>query len=83
MLKHEFEKRLGREITLREWDQIENIYMLYPAINGNDEKQAYVLMFKTFGMRIFNDMGTRVREIEATMRDKKVVEDRLRFLGVE
>jgi len=82
LLKSEFEGRLGYEIAQEDWERIEYTYMLYPCVNGNDEKQAYVLMFKSFGMRIFEDMGKRVREIDFINLKIKEYEKRLDELGV-
>lgn len=83
MMKHEFEKLVGKEVTTKEYDIIETVYVNYPGIHHTHGKEQVAELYKVFGLRIFEDMlprAKRVYELEIRIRDK---ENQLRDLRGE
>lgn len=65
MMKSEFEKMIEKQITSENYEVIEAVYMDYPAENSNGlSKKDVVILYNTFGMRIFKDMLNRAREVK-------------------
>ena len=64
MMKHEFETLVESKVTNEEYEIIETVYMDYPDNVGAAHKQLYATLYKTFGMRIFNDMYPRAKQVQ-------------------
>ena len=69
MMKHEFEKlaNISIQLTQGEYEVIETVYSYYPGIHHVKGKEQVANLYKTFGLRIFEDMLKRaetVRDIE-------------------
>ena len=50
MMKHEFEERVGVEISDREYELIETVYTWHPAISEAGGKDQIATLYKTGGM---------------------------------
>lgn len=61
MMKHEFEKLIGKEVSQEVYDKVETVYMNYPGIS---DKQQIVDLYKQFGMVIITDLLPRAKEIQ-------------------
>lgn len=59
MQKTEFEKRIGKAVTNREYEVIEEVYMWHPAISKVCGEEDVAELYKCFGMTIFYDMLPR------------------------
>ena len=53
MMKHEFEERVGVEISDREEELIETVYTCHPAISEAGGKDQIATLYKTGGMGVF------------------------------
>ena len=74
MMKHEFEKLIGKEVTTKEYDIIETVYVNYPGIHHTNGKKQVAELYKVFGLRIFEDMlprAKKVYELEIQIRTKE------------
>lgn len=61
MMKHEFEQRIGREISNEDYEKVQTVYTYYPAKGLDKDKVAE--MYRIFGMRIFEDMLPRAKKV--------------------
>lgn len=67
MMKCEFEKRIGGEISQEDYQVIETVYCCYPTRTGViGDKDFYVNLYKTLGMRVFRDMYPLAKQIADT-----------------
>ena len=74
MMKHEFENLVGKEVTTKEYDIIETVYVNYPGIHHTTGKEQVAELYKVFGLRIFEDMlprAEKVNELEIQIRTKE------------
>ena len=56
MMKHEFEERIGREVTEKEYKVIEQVYTWHPAIDNCKGKEQIAAIFLAGGMAVIQDM---------------------------
>ena len=56
MMKHEFEERVGVEISDREYELIETVYTWHPAISEVGGKDQIATLYKTGGMPLIKSM---------------------------
>lgn len=80
MTKQEFEKRLGKTVNDRDYAKIEEVYATHPSISETEGKDQIAYLYKTFGMRIIEDMlptARKAREIEGGMRSARMQLGRL------
>ena len=56
MLKYEFEKLYGAEVSAEDYKLIEHIYMYHPLIPEVDGKRKIVEIYKVGGMMLMRDM---------------------------
>lgn len=78
MMKHEFEERIGKQISSEEYSEIiEPVYMHYPEDEACN-KDTYARLYLEFGIRIFEDMLPRAKQViefENKIREaKKLIE---------
>lgn len=85
MMRQEFEKLVGQEVTDNEWATVHAVYQWYPTIKDVGGKGQVAQLFKAHGMLIFHDMLPRtlrlarldskriqlLREVELLDRDIK------------
>lgn len=77
MMRHEFEQRIGGEISQEDYEVIETVYIYYPTQTGVvGDKDFYAGLYKTLGMRAFRDMYPLARQIAD-------IEDEIRTLQVQ
>ncbi|MCL6559884.1 MAG: hypothetical protein K6U74_14045 [Firmicutes bacterium] len=60
MMKHEFEEIIGGKVTDAEWEKIEMVHMWYEE---GASKSDIIALYKTFGIKIFNDCYPRAKMI--------------------
>ena len=56
MMKHEFEERVGGEISDRNYKIIETVYTWHPAINEVGGKDQIATLYETGGMPLIKSM---------------------------
>lgn len=56
MMKHEFEERIGAEISDREYELIETVYTWHPAISEAGGKDQIATLYKTGGTSLIKSM---------------------------
>lgn len=61
MMKHEFEQRIGCEVSIDDYQKIETVYAFYPS-RQQLTKDKVAEMYQTFGMRIFDDLLPRAQK---------------------
>ena len=61
MMKNEFEKIVGHEVSQEEYDVIETVYMSYP---GELQKDTVAKMYNESGYILFRDLYKRAAEIK-------------------
>ena len=56
MMKHEFEERVGGEISDQNYEIIETVYTWHPAINEVGGKDQIATLYETGGMPLIKSM---------------------------
>lgn len=56
MMKHEFEERVGGEISDQNYEIIETVYTWHPAINEVGGKDQIATLYETGGMSLIKSM---------------------------
>jgi hypothetical protein len=75
MTKQEFEQRLGWAVSENEYRKIETVYTFHPSISETAGKDQITYLYKTFGMRIIEDMlptATNASALQDKIRDAKI-----------
>lgn len=68
MLKSEFETMTDiKEISDRDYEAVENVYMYHPAIDDIKGKEQIVYLYKEFGMTVIKDMEKRALQYKRTI----------------
>ena len=68
MLKSEFETMTdSEEISNRDYEAVENVYMYHPAIDDIKGKEQIVYLYKEFGMTVIKDMEKRAIQYKYTI----------------
>lgn len=68
MLKSEFETMTDiEEISDKDYEAIENVYMYHPAIDDIKGKEQIVYLYKEFGMTVIKDMQKRASQYKYTI----------------
>lgn len=82
-MKQEFERIAGISIPLdqSEYEVIETVYVYYPGIHHVKGKEQVAELYKTFGMRIFEDMLKRAETIESIQ--NKIFEHKQKIADLE
>ena len=71
MMRHEFEKLVGQDVTDNEWPTVHLVYQWYPTIKDVGGKGQVAQLFKVHGMLIFHDMLPRALRL-AELDSKRV-----------
>jgi hypothetical protein len=80
MMKHEFENLVGKKVTPEEYDIIETVYVNYPCIHHTTGKKQVAELYKTFGIRIFEDMLPRAKKVYELVIQIRTKESQLKDL---
>ena len=56
MMKHEFEERIGTEVSNCDYAIIETVYTWHPSISEVDGKEQITALYKTGGMALIKSM---------------------------
>ena len=64
MMKHEFEKKLGKPVTRKEYKDIEFVYTFHPSVSNAEGKKQIVELYKIGGMRLIKDMMPTARKAQ-------------------
>ena len=75
MTRQEFEQRLGWSVSENEYRNIETVYTFHPSISETAGKDQITYLYKTFGMRIIEDMlptAEQSKVLEEQIRDSKI-----------
>lgn len=64
MMKHEFEKKLGKPVTRKEYKDIEFVYTFHPSVSNTEGKKQIVELYKIGGMRLIKDMMPTARKAQ-------------------
>lgn len=65
MMQHEFEDRIGAELTPEEYKIVERVYTWHPAIPNVGGKDKLAEIYKLGGMELIEDMDIRAIHLEA------------------
>ena len=71
MLKREFEERIGREVSDKDYDIIDFVYTFHPCISDTDGKAQVVAMYLACGIAPFRCMmkeAQKAKELEEAIR---------------
>lgn len=89
MTKQEFEERVTRPVSEKEYKIVEKVYTWHPSISETDGKNQMVMLFETFGMDFIRGMEEAAdwmmnldkeeREIRAKLKE---VEKRKRMVAM-
>ena len=61
MMKAEFEKILGHEVTQQDYNRIEFVYNFHPSIPETGGKETIAKLYEIGGMRLIKDMTPTAR----------------------
>lgn len=67
MMKHEFEKKLGKPVTRKEYKDIEFVYTFHPSVSNTGGKTQIAELYKIGGIRLIRDMiptAKKAQELE-------------------
>lgn len=56
MTKQEFQKRIGAEISQKDYSIVEHVYTWHPSISEVEGKEQIAELYKSFGMPIIKNM---------------------------
>lgn len=56
MTKQEFQKRIGTEISQKDYSIVEHVYTWHPSISEVEGKEQIAELYKSFGMPIIKNM---------------------------
>ncbi len=71
MLKREFEERIGREVSDKEYEIINFVYTFHPCISDTDGKAQVVAIYLACGIAPFRCMtqeAQKAKELEEAIR---------------
>ena len=71
MMKHEFEEKLGKSVTEKEYKDIEFVYTFHPSISNTEGKTQIAQLRKIGGNRLIKDMIPTARK--AQLLDGKIM----------
>ncbi len=71
MMKHEFEERLGKPVTEKEYKDIEFVYTFHPSVSNTEGKTQIAELYKIGGMRLIRDMIPTAKK--AQILDEKII----------
>ena len=72
MMKNEFEKLIGKTVSVEEYSTIEYIYTYHPAISETEGKAQIARLYTDYGMTVIEDMVERAGKMETAERDLRV-----------
>ncbi len=64
MMKAEFEGILGKEVTVEEYEVIEEVYNFHPAISETEGKEEIVALYRLGGMGLMREMQPAAWKME-------------------
>ena len=64
MMKHEFEKKLGKPVTRKEYKDIEFVYTFHPSVSNTGGKTQIAELYKIGGIRLIRDMIPTARKAQ-------------------
>lgn len=64
MTKHEFEEKLGNQVTEKEYKDIEFVYTFHPSISNTEGKTQIAQLYKIGGIRLIRDMIPTARKAQ-------------------
>lgn len=81
MMKHEFEQRIGAELTAEQYAIVEHVYTWHPSIPNVGGKDKLAQLYMLGGMDLIEDMDCRATGMEAEYQGicdnlRKVVEQK-------
>ena len=89
MTKAEFEGKLGKEISEKDYSIIEYVYNFHPSISNTEGKTQIAELYKLGGMRLIRDMvqtatqaealENKIRETNANLADLKMQYENLQY----
>lgn len=89
MTKAEFEGKLGREVSEKDYTVIEYVYNFHPVISNTEGKVQIAELYKLGGMRLIRDMvqtairaetlENRIRKTNANLADLKRQYENLQY----
>lgn len=77
MTKQEFEQRLGWAVSENEYRNIETVYAFHPSISETSGKDQITYLYKTFGMRIIEDMLPTAKQ--AKVLGEQIIDSKIRL----
>lgn len=90
MMKSEFEKLAGKQVSDEEYSTIEYVYTWHPAIDEMKGKSQIADLYTYYGMTVIEDMVERAgkmekldRELQAAQRQITNIQDRIKALRGE
>lgn len=81
MMKHEFEKRIGNEISDKVYETVELVYNWHPAIDAIKGKDQMATIYKTGGVTLINEMVETARMMESLDGERRALVLKMEELG--
>lgn len=81
MTKQEFEKRIGAEISQKDYSIVEHVYTWHPSINEVEGKEQIAELYKSFGMPIIKNMMEAANYAETLDRAMEQAQRQVEELG--
>jgi len=82
-MKHEFEERVGQEVTSEQWETIHTVYQFHPVFDEVQGKDQIAGLYKEFGMLIIEDMVYRAEKISAARERQQNLRKQIQNLDQE
>ncbi len=89
MTKAEFEGKLGKKVSEKDYSVIEYVYNFHPSISNTEGKTQIAELYKLGGMRLIRDMvqtatqaealENKIRETNAYLADLKMQYEKLQY----
>ena len=71
MTKQEFQKRIGAEISQKDYSIVEHVYTWHPSISEVEGKEQIAELYKSFGMPIIKNMCFQL--IFQSLRQQRII----------
>ena len=83
MMRAEFEKLYGKEISSKEYEVIEFVYTWHPSIDNIKGKLQIADLYRNFGFQLIQDMVETAKKAEKTNSEINKIDSKLEEIRFE
>ena len=80
MMREEFEKLVGENVSNEEYRIIDYVYTWHPSISGTEGKQQMAYLYTNFGMAVINAMVEGADIAEGLEHQERMLIEQMRAL---